>query len=400
MTVPARLAEANRLLQQNQLTMPVMATVVSHITAAIEDLAVADTLDAFSPVAIQFSRGTEASYMLSQSPPKIDPGTGVVLAWAPRDVLRMTDTGLPIIENAPTHVNVSRRDFSTWTAGTAALTAGAATGPDGTAAVATRVQAVGNQNGPYALPGPAPNAASAWVRRRDGDYAGLYQGVLGTTGAFNVVRDFPTEVWHRYEWATSSSVGDVFVPVDARATAGAMTAQPIDILIDLMSIELGARHPTSSIRGSTSSTRDKDSLYLAPHEVPLVLRTNVSIWTLAPQWSTVDLRSGDIKVIAAFGVNGDCLRLRHTGVDVRIEAYAAGIVKASSTAMSFTGSFASPASAFEVVVNPVVGTIAVSGVVGAVGTPWTWADGPYRHGGSMSGDSEFCGGISFPRVAS
>ena len=36
MTVPARIAEANRLLQQNQLTMPVMATIASHITAAIE----------------------------------------------------------------------------------------------------------------------------------------------------------------------------------------------------------------------------------------------------------------------------------------------------------------------------------------------------------------------------
>ena len=75
-----------------------------------------------------------------------------------------------------------------------------------------------------------------------------------------------------------------------------------------------------------------------------------------------------------------------------LEAVAGGAVKASKAATY------ARRTAFDVWVDPVVGRVAVGGVWGSTGTPWTWPAGHFRLGGELGGINEFDGGCSIPET--
>lgn len=314
--------------------------------------------------------------------------------WSAVDTAR-TLAGRTLIEGSPTFT-VSSRSFTGWTGGTATLTAGDANGPDGASLTASRINATAGQYGPYALPGVGPNAGSLFVRRRTGAGPGLYQGVFGTTGTYDTeINAATTEAWTLYEYATAASAGDGFIPVDSRATGGAMTATAQDVDVDLVCIEVGGRYPTSSTR---TNVRGADAWQWDAAEVPSALRGGRSSWSLQMPWASARLISGDVRVIASFGGISDVLRIRHTGTDVRVEAVVGGVVKASSAAVTWTAT-RSAMTTLAIIVDAATAIITVNGVSGSAGTAWTWAAAPLRLGGVWGGALELDAYLAIPEAA-
>lgn len=313
-------------------------------------------------------------------------------SWSTVDTAR-TLAGRTLIEGSPTF-SVSSRSFTGWTGGTATLTAGDADGPDGASLTASRVNASAGQYGPYALPGPGPNAGSLFVRRRTGAGSGLHQGYFGTGATASVVIETVGETWELQEFASPTTAGDGFIPLDSRATTSPMTAAAQDLDVDLVCIEVGGRYPTSSTR---TNVRGADAWQWDAAEVPSALRGGRSRWSLEMPWASARLLSGDVRVIASFGSVSDVLRIRHTGSDVRVESVVGGVVKASSAAVTWTAT-RSAMSTLAIIVDAAAATITVNGASGSAGTAWEWAAAPLRLGGVWGGTNELDAYLSIPEA--
>lgn len=335
---------------------------------------------------LTFSRSSEASYLTSAP----TSGASAFLAWASTDALRMEDRGdgagpLALIERSATNHLLYSRSMTNlaWTPATYTRTANAGNGPDGTA-VATRVQGSALALDQIVLGlGGVVMCGSVWLRRYD-----------GTTGSgqmliYNpVAANGSTSLAATYQRFASRATGaDKLRVVDSadRSGSGGIAAYTADLLADLAQFEPGY-YPTSAIRTTSAAVvRAADVATLASALVPAsMLSKRWGFAQLSPVFGSSDLVSGDVRVLESHGDANNCLRIRHTGTDVRMEAVQAGVVRASSAALSF----ARHALLGPIWRDPEAGSVSVAGVPGPAGTPWTWSAADLRIGGIYGGAGE------------
>lgn len=318
------------------------------------------------------------------------------LTWAAADAAR-TLSGRTLIEYTGVYPAgpVNRGFTSGWIAGTATLTTGAADGPDGATLTAARITASAGKFGHYASLAAGPHAVSFYARHISAETHHTYIGVGATPGTdCNVINAAAPASWTLYDVASPVTAGDTYVPVDSRAIAG-LSAIAQDCYIDLLTIETGRRYATSPTR---TQARGCDAWQWVAEEVPLALRAGRSSWSVALTYSSSQLVSGDVRTVASFGGPLDVLRIRHTGTDVRLEAVVGGVVKASSAALTWTGSRTTPLT-LALIADPIAGTVSVNGTSGAAGTAWTWPTEALRLGGTWGGNNELDGYMSIPEAA-
>ena len=330
--------------------------------------------------AAQFSRDTEAVSQL--------------WTWSAADAMRLTTSGLPFIERGATYQSDSR-GFSAlqWSVPDGTLTAGYAAGPDGVAAQAARLQLTGGQAGTGTNMGPGPHAAQVWVRSTSGA-SEQCQGLLGSGGDHDVRQPVVGAAWAQVRFRVLTTASASLVPLDSRVLFAPMVSIAQDMLIDYACAEQGARYPTSPAR---TRTRGRDVLQWPPAEVPLALRRGRVRWTVEPMWSASELIDGDVRIVGSFGGSSDVLRFRGVGGVVLAEAVVGGVVVVASAALSWTGTFSSPAR-LSIVTDAAAGTLAVDGVLTS-GTPWQWPSTFFRLGGAWGAGDEIDGGCAIPEAA-
>ncbi len=139
--------------------------------------------------------------------------------------------------------------------------------------------------------------------------------------------------------------------------------------------------------------------YYNPTQVPYVLLARSHNYRVTPNWSSAALTSGNKRTVVSFGSEANCLRFRHNGTGVVLEAIENSVVRATTSTLTIAA-----AAAITINANPSAGTVSVSGVAGPTGTAWSWPAGTaVRLGGilgseSSSGD-EFDGTVKPPERA-
>jgi hypothetical protein len=335
---------------------------------------------------LTFTRSSEASYLTSAP----TSGAAAFLAWAAADALRMEDRGdgagpLALIERSTTNHLLYSRSMTNlaWSPATYTRTANAGNGPDGTA-VATRVQGSALALDQIVLGlGGVVMCGSVWLRRYDGTTGSgqmLIYNPVAANGSTSLAATYA-------RFASRATGADKLRAVDSadRSGSGGIAAYTADLLADLAQLEPGY-YPTSVIRTTTAAVvRSADTATLASALVPpSMLARRWSIQQVSPVFATADLISGDVRVLMSLGDANNCVRIRHTGTDVRCEAVQGGVVKASSGALSF----ARHALLGPVTWDPATAIVSVGGVAGSAGTPWTWAAADLRVGGIYGGAGE------------
>jgi hypothetical protein len=335
---------------------------------------------------LAFTRSSEGGRLISAP----TDGSTAFLAWEAADVLRYENRGdgagpLALFERSNTNYLFYSRDLTNanWTPASYTKTANAGPGPDGTS-VATRIQgAPSTVDQIVGGLGGIVMCGSSWQRRYD-----------GTTGSGQVTVYNPvtsngsaslTGTYQRF--AARASGADKIRAADGadRSGAGGIASFTADLLVDLVQFEPGY-YPTSAIRTTSSAvTRAADTGTLASALVPAsLLSRRWRFSQVSPVFASADLISGDVRVLLSLGDANNCIRIRHTGTDVRCEAVQGGVVRASSAALSFSRhALLGPVSW-----DPVTAIVTVGGVAGAAGTPWTWAAGDLRVGGVYGGAVE------------
>lgn len=284
-----------------------------------------------------------------------------------------------LLETSITNALFNSRDLSgaTWASGGApTITGNAGPGTDG-GTTATRVQGGTTDFRTQSRASGAalgnPSVMSAWLRRfsTGGDIAGQFSA--GTLVPYHDAS--ATTTYERlFAVANSSGAAEANIIIDGRPFT---TAQ--DALADFAQLEVG-RYPHSAVATAGAGvTVPADSLTgTAP---AWMLASAWSIPQVSPIFSNADLVSGDIRWLATFGSASDGLRISHNGTDVRVRAFAAGVEKATSAALTF----GKHALLGAVRVDPGAGLVYVNGVAGPAGTAWTWPAGNLRIGGISGG---------------
>lgn len=335
-----------------------------------------------------FLRTTEGSYYTAAD----------ALAWATANTRRSSvefGESLALIESSRTNILTRSEDFSGWSATTTTVTTNAGTAPDGDADAATLAHQSAT-NSRLVLTGLSTLGASElvtlsrWVKNSSGD---------GSTRLQLIQKDATTEV------SINSTAGAAWArEVNRAASTGAGGSNPQawhrngsvsgarTIFAWGIQLERG-RYETSYIRTVNSAvTRGADVATWSADQVPLHLRTRAWKMRVAPGWAHTDLASGDVRILLSWSAD-DCVRVRHDGTNVVLEAVVGGVVKATKTLTSITRR-----AALDVAVDPIAGTVSWGGSAGSAGTPWSWPDGSVRIGGELGGLNEWDGGLGLPET--
>ena len=327
-----------------------------------------------------FARALEASYYLSAP----TTGSSAFLAWASSGVRRVENRGDGLgagllMEKAATNSLVQSRALNTsWTAGTATLTADQNGGPDA-AGLADRENATSGQYGSYqGTPGPSGRVVgSIWTRAVSG--TGTQQVVLlhnGAGAALAAHATATTTTWSRNDTTGSATTNSGLISVDARdqSGVGGQTATAQDVYLDLAQLEVGY-YPTSAIRTTTVSvTRPKDTLSYAVGSYPASFLTDGFTLKFAPDASSAEIYSegGAGWALVVVGTAGDILSLKPSGTagSAYIIVTAGGSDVAETGALTF-----SRGQALTITYKPSTGYLSVSGATTGNGN-WTANDGP------------------------
>lgn len=331
-----------------------------------------------------FLRTTEASYHTAAD----------VIAWASANARRedvLFGETLTLIESQRTNLAIRSEDWNGWGQVSLTLTLNVGTAPDGgsdAATIAFNAATNARLTATIVQPNGTIVTWSRWVKNHTGG---------GDTRLQVVQRDAATEV------SLASAAGTGWTrEVNRAASVGSGASNPQlwhrngTTAVARTIYAWGgqcevARYETSYIRtGNGAVTRDADQATWLAAGVPLLLRTQPSKIRVAPWWAHGDLVSGDVRTLYSWGAD-DCLRVRHDGSNVVLEAVVGGVVKATKTISSVTRRVALTVSC-----DPVAGTVTWDGVAGSAGTPWTWPDGQFRLGGELGGSSEWDGGLALP----
>jgi hypothetical protein len=298
---------------------------------------------------------------------------------------------LLLLEASYTNALFDSRDASTasWTTVvTCTVTANAGPGTDGgttAARLATDAAGARFQARASGVGAGNPSTLSVWARRFSS--TGELRGRLAAGTTVNFTQNTPsaTTTYARYDAVANSSGGaENSHIIDARIASAA-----VDALVDFAQLEAG-RYPHSVVAtAGAGATSPADSLTgTAP---AWMLATAWHLNQCSPIFANTDLVSGDIRWIVTFGSASDGLRISHDGTDVRVRAFAGGVQKATSQALTFSRHGLLGA----VRVNPAAGLVYVNGVVGPAGTAWSWPAGNMRIGGISGGSgNELDGRVS------
>lgn len=346
-----------------------------------------------------YSRTGDGTY-LTAAP---NTGSSAFIALAALNVLRLEDRGdgagpLVLLERESTNLNLRSTAFDNaawfnfhgWT-----VTAGVANGPDGSVNTADRLAVVaagGVRTLRQVLAAVAANSritVSCWIRTESGT---ANFRIVGTDAPGNnqASADLTaTTTWQRFSHSYNYGSPAVFPPEvgflgDLGATAASFLAWGYQTEI--------ARYPSSLIN-TVAATVARGADTLALTTTPSWLLTGPAKFRqFSPNFASTELASGDVRWLFTIGSASDGVRVRHTGVDVRVEAVQGGAVKASSAAQVHSA-FALRG---EVKWNPITGVVSVGGVAGAAGTPWTWGTGTVRAGGIQGGSGDELDGRLYP----
>lgn len=335
-----------------------------------------------------FLRATEGSYYTAAD----------ALAWATANTRRTSaefGESLALIESSRTNILTRGETFAGWSTTTTTVTTGAGTAPDGDADAATLAFQTG-ANSRVALVGLSTLGASEivtlsrWVKNSVGDGSTRWQLVQKDNLTEVTLVSTATAGWVREaNRAASTGVGASNPQVWHRnAQAGGTRT----IFAWGAQLERG-RYETSYIRTADGAvTRGADVATWSADQVPLHLRARAWKMRAAPGWAHTDLASGDVRVLLSWSAD-DCVRVRHDGTNVVLEAVVGGVVKATKTLTSITRR-----AALDVAVDPIAGTVSWGGSAGSAGTPWSWPDGSVRIGGELGGLNEWDGGLGLPET--
>lgn len=356
-----------------------------------------------------FSRSSEGSYL----------ATGAVVTFGASDVRRGEDRDdgagqLLLLENSRTNLYPDSENISTWAVlGTPVLTGGQ-TAPDG----ATDAYIVADDDGAgfegvrttAAISELVTYTASYFVLKdnnearfpefqhlRAANFAHVQLNTKTGATAIRASSGFTAvsvgaesvglwwRIWARFT-APAGSGGTLTATINpaASATLGGANVASLTGSIVVWGAQLVAgKIPSSYIRTSGgSATRAADTLTLA---VPSSLLTKRWRFTqYSPRHASTDFVSGDQKWLWTLDGSSNGLRLRHNGTDLRIDAVAAGVVKAQSSALSFS----KYALLGQVDWDPVNAIIRVGGVAGSAGTAWSWSGSNVRIGGVYGGSGD------------
>jgi hypothetical protein len=172
-----------------------------------------------------------------------------------------------VIEEARTNLEPHARSMtSDTTSGAPTITEGAATGPDGTAAIGTRVQA--SSGAPWVLRGITQPAgfctASSWIRATSGTTS--MQFVMGgtpNTGALGLTAAGTT--WARLSKSlTNNNALTNFIRPDTRdwTASGGVVAAATDGIWDLKQFEAGQWPSEAIVTTGASATRAGERLWI------------------------------------------------------------------------------------------------------------------------------------------
>lgn len=334
----------------------------------------------------------------------------VTLATVPGNVLRYEDRGdgfgpLALFEQRRTVIN-GRSDMAvSWTGQNGAvLTPSAATSPLGpnTAASIAFGTLTNSQVFQTLTPANVPAGVLAmhtvWARGPSGTEAFRWS-YTDKDNILQLSADVPvTAAWNRYGILVGTGAG-ASVPVVRLRTRSVGVPQTIETVGYQMEV---SNYPTSLMYTSTGQlgTVNEDSIIYLAAQVPLQLRQGRWSTGLYPDYGSADLVSGNEFFAYSMGpgdgtANLNGLRIRHTGVDVRLEAVVADSVVAASGALSFPRQ-----SQLACVIDCAAGVLEVNAVPGAPGAPIVFPGGVnLRVGGIVGGHSEFNGRISEPVAA-
>jgi hypothetical protein len=237
----------------------------------------------------------------------------------------------------------------------------------------------------------------AWAKSATAQKFRFWLANKSATSVFSstTLGDFVTgSTWQRYTWDVDSG-GGAGNPVFRLSNASDALARTV--VFGGVCVEEAA-FPSSLILNDAAAINNKryaDVVTFTADQIPYRLRAGKWASGIRTKWANTDLVSGDTFVLLSFGDADNCLRVRHTGTDVRLEAVVAGAVVASSGAITVARN-----GYLTLVVDPAAGVLTVNGVAGATGTAWAWPGGvPMRVGGVVAAASEPFVAIKAPEAA-